>query len=169
MKLHIGGEKAKDGWKILNIASLPDVDFVGDISDLSIFEEDSCTDIYASHVFEHIPYPKAIDTLKGIKRILKPGGSFYVSVPDLGHLCSEVVNQNNSIIKKFECLRMIFGGQINENDFHYFGYDQQILFEFLVLAGFSSAHRVATFNLFNDTSEYRYDGALISLNVVAIK
>ena len=35
MKLHIGGKKVKDGWKILNIQKIEGVDFVGDISDLS--------------------------------------------------------------------------------------------------------------------------------------
>ena len=31
-----------------------DVDFVGDISDLSQFNDNSINEIYASHVFEHI-------------------------------------------------------------------------------------------------------------------
>jgi predicted SAM-dependent methyltransferase len=42
MKLHIGGNETKEGWKILNISKLPGVDFLGDISDLSMFENDSC-------------------------------------------------------------------------------------------------------------------------------
>ena len=64
MKLHIGGEEAKDGWKILNISQKPGVDFIGDISDLSIFENDSASDVYASHVFEHVKQVKVLDTLK---------------------------------------------------------------------------------------------------------
>ena len=51
MKLHIGGEVRKAGWKILNISQKPGVDFIGDMSDLSMFENVSVSDVYASHVF----------------------------------------------------------------------------------------------------------------------
>ena len=51
MKLHIGGKEKKEGWSILNIQKNKDVDFVGDISDLSQFNDNSINEIYASHVF----------------------------------------------------------------------------------------------------------------------
>ena len=54
MKLHIGGEQKKDGWKILNIQKKDNVDFIGNINDLSKFENNSIEEIYASHVFEHV-------------------------------------------------------------------------------------------------------------------
>jgi len=41
MKLHIGGESTKDGWQILNIQPKDGVDFIGTISDLSQFEDES--------------------------------------------------------------------------------------------------------------------------------
>ena len=50
MKLHIGGKEKKDGWHILNIQNNESVDFVGDISDLSQFKDETITEIYASHV-----------------------------------------------------------------------------------------------------------------------
>ena len=56
MKLHIGGKEKKEGWSILNIQKNKDVDFVGDISDLSQFNDNSINEIYASHVFEHIKF-----------------------------------------------------------------------------------------------------------------
>ena len=58
MKLHIGGKIQKSGWKILNIQNKDGVDFIGDISDLSQFEDESINEIYASHVFEHVPQKK---------------------------------------------------------------------------------------------------------------
>jgi predicted SAM-dependent methyltransferase len=69
MKLHIGGKIKKDDWKILNIQNKEGVDFIGDISDLSQFEEESINEIYASHVFEHVPQKKIIGTLSGINRV----------------------------------------------------------------------------------------------------
>ena len=54
MKLHIGGKSKKEGWKILNIQNGENIDFVGDIKDLSQFEDESIEEIYASHVLEHV-------------------------------------------------------------------------------------------------------------------
>ena len=69
MKLNIGGDIVKEGWKILNIQNKPGVDFIGDISNLSQFENNSIEDIYASHVFEHVTQDKIEATLLEIYRV----------------------------------------------------------------------------------------------------
>ncbi len=167
MKLHIGGETIKEGWKILNISQKPGVDYMGDISDLSIFDDDSFSEIYASHVFEHVPQANVLETLKGIRRILKPEGKFYVSVPDLDVLCHTFISPIASFDTKFHVMRMMFGGQTDPHDFHFFGWNKQFLFEFLIQAGFTDAQQVESFGLFNDTSDYKPYGFNISLNVIA--
>lgn len=169
MRLHIGGEQVKEGWKILNISKKPGVDYVGDISDLSQFEDDSCMEIYASHVVEHIPQQQVLETLKGIHRILAKGGKFYVSVPDLDILCHLFINPLAAPDVKFHAMRMMFGGQVDPHDFHYFGWNQHFLFDFLQQAGFGGAERVETFGMFQDTSDYKPYGFPISLNVIATK
>ena len=68
MKLNIGGLVVKEGWKILNIQKDEGIDFIGDISDLSRFEDNSIEEIYASHVVEHVPKDKVEITLKGIHK-----------------------------------------------------------------------------------------------------
>jgi predicted SAM-dependent methyltransferase len=110
MKLHIGGETIKEGWEILNIFEKPGVDFIGDISNLSMFDDDSFSEVYASHVFEHVPQAKVFDMFKGIRRILKPSGKFYISVPDLDILCHTFINPIASQDVKFHVMRMMFGG-----------------------------------------------------------
>lgn len=169
MKLHIGGKEPKEGWKILNITKLPNVDYVGDISDLSQFESESIDEVYASHVVEHVPQAKMLLTLQGVHRVLKKGGKFYISVPDLDILCYHFINPAAPPHMKFQIMRMMFGGQVDEYDFHYFGWNQTFLFDFLLQAKFSDAKRVQAFGIFNDTSEYMPFGFPISLNVIAIK
>ena len=71
MKLHIGGETKKEGWKVLNIQPGLFVDYIGDIRDLSQFDENSIEEIYASHVLEHIEQNQTLEALKGIFRVLK--------------------------------------------------------------------------------------------------
>ena len=66
-------------------------------------------------------------------------------------------------------MRMIFGGQIDEFDFHYFGWNMPLLEAFFKEAGFKKFERVKSFSLFNDTSEFSFDGIPISLNVIAYK
>ena len=169
MKLHIGGEEKKEGWKILNIQQKPDVDFIGDITDLGQFEDNSIEEIYASHVVEHVAQKKVETTLKGIHRVLKDSGKFYVSVPDMDILCKIYLDPKAPPKVKFHTMRMMFGGQVDDFDFHYFGWNFQFMNEFLLKAGFKKIERVKSFSLFNDTSDYAPYGPPISLNVIAHK
>ena len=169
MKLHIGGKEIKENWKILNIQKKEGVDFIGDISDLSQFENSSVDEIYASHVVEHVNQKNIKKTLIGIHRILKPNGKFYVSVPDMEILCRIFIDDKAPPKVKFHVMRMMFGGQIDDYDFHYFGWNFQFMREFLIGAGFKKVERVKSFELFNDTSDYAPYGAPISLNVIAYK
>ena len=169
MKLHIGGKQIKDGWKILNIQKNDGVDFVGSISDLSQFDDSSIEEIYASHVVEHVDQKNIKKTLEGIYRVLKNDGKFYISVPDLDVLCRIFIDNKAPAKVKFHVMRMMFGGQTDEFDYHYFGWNYEFLNSYLIEAGFKKNERVKSFNLFNDTSDFAPYGPPISLNVIAYK
>ena len=169
MKLHIGGETIKDGWKVLNIQKNDGVDFVGDLSDLSQFSDDSLKEIYASHVVEHLNKKKIKKTLSGVYRILKKNGKFYISVPDMDVLCHFFTSPLATKKIKFHIIEMIVGGQKDEHDFHYFGWNYEILKDFLEEANFSKVEKVKSFGLFKDTSDYSPFGFPISLNVIGYK
>ena len=167
MKLNIGGLEKKEGWKILNIQKKNNVDFIGDISDLSQFENSSVEEIYASHVLEHVPQHKIETTLKGIRRVLKDGGKFYISVPDLDILFHSFRSTLLNIKVKKYILAMVFGGQDDQYDYHYYGYNFEVLEDYLKSNGFTDIKKVESFGLFEDTSEFKPFGFPISLNVVA--
>ena len=169
MKLHIGGEEKKDGWKILNIQQKNDVDFIGNITDLSQFEDNSIEEIYASHVVEHVAQKDVEKTLKGIHRVLKDNGKFYVSVPDMDLLCKIFIDPKAPYNVKFYVMRVMFGGQIDEYDFHYFGWNLEFMKNFLTKAGFKKIERVKSFSMFKDTSDLPPFGPPISLNIIAYK
>ena len=169
MKINIGGETKKDGWKNFNVQKKPNVDLIGNIEDLSQFEDESIEEIYASHIIEHVDQRKIQNTLKGIFRILKKEGKFYVSVPDMDVLCHFFVSPLANQQTKFHTMRMIFGGQIDNYDYHYFGWNYEFMSDYLKNAGFLKINRVGSFGLFNDTSDYKPYGFPISLNVIAIK
>jgi predicted SAM-dependent methyltransferase len=180
LRLHIGGEEVKPGWKILNIVPGKDVDFVGDCSDLSQFSDSSVTQIYASHVLEHLGYDKALpDTLGELFRVLKPQGKLSVSVPDLDMLCRLFVSPDlpqeatlstgESKNVRFHIMRMMFGGRMTPHDAHYVGLTNEFLTAFLLQAGFVNVNRVEELNIFKDSSCDRLFGNLISLNMTAQK
>jgi predicted SAM-dependent methyltransferase len=168
MKLHIGGEQIKEGWRILNIQKKPGVDFVGDITNLSQFDNESIDEIYASHVVEHVKHSLIKKTFLGIYRVLKKGGKIYISVPDLAVLTNLFIFAKEPH-ERLTLMKMIYGGQTDEYDFHYFGWYEEVLSEILSISGFKTYAKVESFNIFNDTSLMRFNNKLISLNVVAFK
>jgi predicted SAM-dependent methyltransferase len=70
---------------------------------------------------------------------------------------------------RFHVMRMMFGGRTNVHDIHYSGLTFEILGGFLKKAGFRRIKRVPLFGLFNDGSNLRFAGVLISLNIEAYK
>ena len=172
MKLHIGGKEAHPEWKIFDIEQRSEVDYVGDASDLSRFNDESIESIYASHVLEHFYYSLNYElsfTLTEWCRVLKKGGQLMISVPDLRALCWLYTRHDIGIEERFQIMRMMFGGQSNQYDVHKVGFDFDILCMYLSEAGFSECQRVFEFNLFNDCSVIQYLYTPISLNVIATK
>jgi predicted SAM-dependent methyltransferase len=169
LRLHLGGKEAKPGWKIVNIQPGPGVDLLGDVRDMSHFSDQSVDEIYASHVLEHIGQQAMLPTLQGLHRILKPGGELRISVPDIEVLSRVVADASAAMDKRYLAMRMMFGGQVDEHDYHYFGWTWDFMRLFLGQAGFSRLQRVQDFGLFRDASSLKPWGFPISLNVVAIK
>ncbi len=170
LRLHIGGKLAKPGWKILNVQPGPDVDYVGSCTDLEQFGDGSVAEVYASHVFEHLSYASELPhTLKEIHRILEPTGRLFISVPDLERLMQLAQRRDLAFLDRFMVMRMMFGGQVDEFDYHKVGLTWEFLCHFLGNAGFPYATRVAEHGIFQDTSSMRFAGELISLNVIAHK
>ena len=74
-------------------------------------------------MFEHIKFKDTKKTLLGIHRVLVDKGKFYISVPDMDVLCKILIENKKIQQSKIHALKMMFGGQTDEYDFHYFGYE----------------------------------------------
>jgi predicted SAM-dependent methyltransferase len=108
IKLNVGGLEKRDGWVILDALPGPAVDYVGNCNDLSFLADESCSEVYASHVLEHLGYDGEIQkTLKGIHRVLKPGGRLRASVPDLETLCRLFLRPSLDLPGQFHVMRMM--------------------------------------------------------------
>ena len=170
-RLHIGGLSPAEGWEIFNALPGEHVDHLGNALDLSRFADDTFAALYASHVLEHFDYKDALQqVLLEWKRVLKPGGKIHISVPDMDILSRLFLSKDQiNVDERFHIMRMMFGGHINEYDYHLVGFDQDILLDFMSVAGFTDFSRMTDFGLFEDTSRYKFRGVPISLNILAHK
>ena len=170
LRLHIGGETPKSGWKILNIQPGPHVDFVGTCTDLSRFEAGTVETIYASHVLEHLGYvDELFGALKEFRRVLRKDALLQVSVPDFEALCRLFLDPRLDATMRFHVMRIIFGGQTDPYDFHKAGLTEEFLTDFLKTAGFRDIRRVEGFGLFDDASGLKLGSIPVSLNLQAVK
>ena len=82
IKLNVGcGPNKKQSW--VNIDLFPDTDLSLDMREPIPFRDNSVNIIYSEHFFEHLDYPDpAKRFLMDCYRILKPGGTFSIGVPD---------------------------------------------------------------------------------------
>lgn len=170
-KLHIGGKQRSEGWEVLDALPAPHVNHVCNANNLSMFSDNTFAEIYASHVVEHLDYKdELLESLVEWKRALQPGGKLYVSVPDLDVLSGMILDKKKfSVEERFFVMRMMFGGHVDQYDYHVTGLNEDFLGMFLNSAGYINIKKVGGFDLFNDTSSMVYKGVPISLNLTATK
>ncbi len=160
----------KEGWTLLNAQPRPGVDVVGLVTDLSMFADGSVTQIYASHVYQHLGMRQELSkALSEVSRVLKPGGTLCVAVPDLEILMKLLITPKLPIEQVQYLQMMICGGQIDEYDFHKCGFTFDLLGSCLDSHGFCDIQRVKSFDLFNDTSQKMFGDVCISLNMQCTK
>jgi predicted SAM-dependent methyltransferase len=102
-------------------------------------------------------------------RVLAPGGRLSISVPDLAKLGPVLAHPRLEDHVRDWIINVIYGGQLDEHDFHKMGFTFETLSRYLKDAGFGKIMRVNEFDLFEDSSRLRLGQALISLNMIARK
>jgi len=82
-RLELGpGPKRIPGFETLNVIGGRQVDYVADATRRLPFPDGVFDTLYASHILEHVAWYKTEQTLAEWVRVLKPGGSLEVWVPD---------------------------------------------------------------------------------------
>lgn len=82
-KLEIGpGSSRIKGFETVNVAWGWNTDYVADASKTLPFSSDSFSLIYASHVLEHMPWYRVSQIMREWYRILMPGGTLEIWVPN---------------------------------------------------------------------------------------
>ena len=170
VQIHIEGSEAKKGWTVVAAAPGPGVDKVSDPRHLAEFPPDSVDAIYASWFYQRLSHREELPAaLASAWRVLKPGGTLRLGVPDFQLLSALMGDAALPAAERFTIMALIFGDQTAPDRLHRAGLTAEFLGAFLKQAGFRTARRVQSFGLFNDRSNAVLQGKAVSLNIEAVK
>ena len=121
MKLNIGsGVPGIDGYVNLDRAT-------GQEAYPLPYDDNTADEIRASHILEHFGYTEVPPVVSEWFRVLKPGGIIKVAVPDF----DKIKEKRDPMWPLY-----LFGGQIDNNDFHKSVFTREVLTDCLIKAGF---------------------------------
>ena len=166
MKIHLGcGYRRLDGFVHVDPDPGRNPDYVGSANNLP-FDDDSVELIYFSHGLEHVKKQDVEAVVLEFKRVLCPGGTLRLSVPDFEAL-ADLYQFGDVSLTRLGCIN---GGQDSEYDVHYAVYD----YEHLACALHQNFYDIRRWRPekvhpagFDDFSFAKINGRLISLNVEA--
>lgn len=170
IKLNLGARNRPiPGFKGFDCDPHEGVDYVGDIRDLSMFKDGEVSEIYGSHVVEHVSHLETLPLLKEWARVLEPGGILYIAVPDF----KRTVELYAQLGLSDWIVRFLMGDQEYKTAYHYNLFDEPRLTKLLREAGFCDVTRVDEFPIGDKHDCSRivstHDLESVSLNMLAIK
>ena len=177
--VHLGsGGLRIEGFLNLDADFAIDCDLVARSEHLK-FAPNSVGIIYASHLFEHVARGRIAEVLANWFSVLRPGGKLYLCVPDLEALARLYIDSlpqcatQDGRDRADLIARVIYGGQTDRYDFHFFGYSLATMRGWLEAAGCTCVNRFDRASLgfapFKDCGYACIGDVLVSLNVEAVK
>jgi ubiquinone/menaquinone biosynthesis C-methylase UbiE len=140
-KLHLGcGAAVIPGFFHIDALPGPHIDQVGRVDVLPLVADGSVELIYASHVLEHFGRYEYPAVLAEWLRVLQPGGVLRLAVPDFA-ACAKIYHERGLEDGLNGLVGLICGGQRNLLDFHKMIFDEPLLRDALLAAGFSTVRR----------------------------
>jgi hypothetical protein len=102
IKLNVGASPiwTKKGWHTLDhkVSDGRDNSLVGDAANIPL-DKSTCSTVFCSHVFEHIPHTKLEDVLLEFNRVLENDGIVRILTPDLKKLATAYVNNDEDLLE----------------------------------------------------------------------
>jgi predicted SAM-dependent methyltransferase len=120
LELGSGSKKGVNGWTTLDLA--PGCDLYCDLAKGIPFPDQSVSNIYSSHVFEHLTYQQAQILLDECLRVLVPGGNFSICVPNAGLYLAAYANNKEMSNKQFFEYRPAYNGTTKIDYVNYLAY-----------------------------------------------
>lgn len=110
------------------------VDVVSDARKIDL--PDGCAElVYSQECLEHFPWKDVPAVMAEWCRLVAPGGRIRIEVPDFLAACRQVL-ETDTLEMDRAIQQIIFGGQVNQFDFHYTGLTPRMLTDDLERLGF---------------------------------
>jgi predicted SAM-dependent methyltransferase len=145
LELGSGARRGKNGFTTVDLAG---ADIIHDLRKGIPLNDNTVDFIYASHLFEHIPFPNLMTLLGECKRILKVGGQISVCVPNARNYILAYVEGRQFVYRDnlFEPAIVETGSLMDQVNYqaymggnHHYMFDEQNLINTLHKAGFKEA------------------------------
>ena len=137
MKLNLGPAELRYEDEIgIDLFPTPGADIIADIRKLPI-ANNSCEFVRLDHVLEHFSIREATSIILEIKRVLCTGGIIRIGVPDLEKTFENYLKAKTKFDKLYY-LRVIYGSQVSEGQYHKSGYDKDSLYKMLETLDFKN-------------------------------
>lgn len=104
------------------------------------YADGSVDEVRASHLFEHFAFADSINVLKDWVRVLKPGGVLRIAVPDL-KAWAKMILEGDTTPEGLPLLSVLYGGQVDANDFHKSGMTHEVLMSLMRQCGLIGVQR----------------------------
>ena len=182
IKAHLGcWHRVIPGFIHVDLCDMPHIDYKSGIDHLPFFADSSVELIYCSHALEYFDRDQAREVLREWHRVLSPGGTLRLAVPDFGALIM--------VYKQSGELARVLGPLYGKMDittpegpatlYHKTTYDERSLSTLLLECGFVGPHRwnwrdTEHANVDDHSQAYfphmqKDTGILVSLNLQARK
>lgn len=137
VRLHVGcGDIDAPGFVNVDARAYPHVHIVTrQLFDLWSVPPGVASLVYMCHVLEHVPYGEVVGVLREMRRVLSPGGTLRLSVPDFD-LIVVIYRQRGNDAEAI--LGPLMGGQDYPFNFHYTVFNSDSLSRALASAGLES-------------------------------
>ena len=103
IKLNVGASPiwSKDGWHTLDhkVRDGDELSIEGEAANIPL-ENGSCSTVFTSHMFEHIPHVKLEDVLLEFNRVLEIDGVLRILTPDLRKIAEAYVREDDDFFRE---------------------------------------------------------------------
>lgn len=110
-------------------------------------DNESVDEIVMYQVLEHMPHYAVDRILDNIARVIRPGGTFLVSVPDVKQTARMLADAQNDKDEDW-AIRLIHGTQRNAWSHHFCGYTSRTLRDLLSKHGFGNFTDLPSINFY---------------------
>jgi len=163
LEIGAGDQKSKNGWITLDVTR--NCDIYWDLRKGIPFPNVSIQKIYSSHLFEHLSFEEGQELLAECLRVLVPGGSFSICVPNAKLYIEAYLKGDRLDSSKFFSYQPAYN-DISRIDYvnyvaymggeHKYMFDEENLVAILKKAGFRNVH-LRSFNASIDKQEREFE------------